>query len=153
MARSAGLRTSSLPVRKRRRSPSRRERRSRIRARRGRSTAGATASSSFDSQQMATGHAEVYQTEAERDCEDNHRERRRVAKAEVLEQRAEGVERDRLGRGAWATAGEHVDQVEDAERVERAKRQGDHDGGPEERQRDLDELVPGLGAVNAGGIV
>ena len=48
---------------------------------------------------MPTHDADVDQSEAERRGENDHRQRRRVAEAELLEQRVEGVERYRLGRG------------------------------------------------------
>ena len=76
-----------------------------------------------------------------------------VAEAKILQQRAERVQRDRLGGRARAAAGHHVDDVEDAEGVERAEEERHEQRRPEQRQRDLDELPPRPGAVDVGRLV
>ena len=81
------------------------------------------------------------------------RQRRAVAEAQILEQRAERVERDRLGGGARAAAGQDVHQVEDAERVERAEEKRDQQRRPEQRQRDVDELPPAARRRRLGRLV
>ena len=76
-----------------------------------------------------------------------------VAEPQVLQQRVEGVERDRLGGRARAAAGHHVDQVEHAEGVERAEDERDENRRLEQRQRHVPELPPGGGAVDARRLV
>ena len=71
-----------------------------------------------------------------------------VAETKILQQRAEGVQRDRLGGRARSAAGHDVDDVEDAEGVERAEEERHQQRRPEQRQRDVDELPPRPGAVH-----
>ena len=68
-------------------------------------------------------------------------------------QRDERVQRHRLGRRARAAAGQHVDEIEEPERVERAEAAATTSAGSQQRQRDRDEPAPAAGAVDARGVV
>ena len=69
----------------------------------------------------APQQSHVDEREHEREHERDHRQRRPVAEPQVLQQRREGVERDRLRGRARSAAGQHVDEIEHAERVDRAE--------------------------------
>src|SRR5579859_3212076 len=73
--------------------------------------------------------------------EDQDRYRRPDAQVERVEQVV--VAEDRDGPGAVGAGREDVDVVEDPERVQRPEQQRDQDGRLHQRQRDLDEALPG----------
>src|SRR3981081_3163532 len=97
-------------------------------------------------------HAHVEQRQPEGDREDHYRQRGPVAETQILEESVEGVERDRLGRRTRSAAGEHVDEIEDPESVERSEDQSHENRRLEERERDVPQLPPCVGAIDRGSL-
>src|SRR5215210_5020408 len=58
-----------------------------------------------------------------------------------------------LARSGRPTTGDDVDVVEDQKRVDDRQQDDEHEGGPDPRQRHVDELLPTAGAVHSGGLV
>ena len=63
------------------------------------------------------------------------------------------VAEDRHRVGVVGAAGDDERGVVDPERVERAEQHRDHQRGPDQRQRDLDEALPRARAVHLRGLV
>src|SRR5690348_4849724 len=108
-----------------RRPPSKTERRRRARAARARSTTRCGPSSPTPrAPEVDAESFHVDDREPEGDEKDDHRERRAVAELQVLQQGVEGVQRDWFRGCAGAAARHDVDEVKDAEGIERPEDEG-----------------------------
>ena len=70
------------------------------------------------------------------------------AKAATAERRTVDVEREQFGGVAGTAEGHDIDGVEGAEEVDHAQGNRDHDDRPQQGQRDVQEALPGGGAVD-----
>ena len=99
---------------------------------------------------------EVAQVELRGDDHDDHHQdsvRGRAPGVEAEERDLVDVERQRLGRAARAALGEDVDQVEEAEGLDRPEHHRDQQQRPHQRERDPAELEPLRGAVDLRRLV
>src|SRR5215218_9640100 len=78
--------------------------------------------------------------------EDQHRDRRAEPEVKPVDQLVEAEDRDRFG--VLGAAGHDEDRVEDPERLEGSEEDRDEDRRLHQRQGDLDEALPGGGAVD-----
>src|SRR5215204_1495488 len=78
------------------------------------------------------------------------RDRRGVSDLQALEQSAEDVERDRLGESPSADEREGEDQIVDPDQLVRAKQDDHQDQRPQQRDRQVPDLLPGVRSVDAG---
>ena len=85
------------------------------------------------------------------DEEQAGRRGRAVADIVVLDELLARIDRHR--RRVLVVAGQHIDHVEDAQRVEAAEDHGDEQRRADERQRDLEEHLYGMHAVDPRRLV
>ena len=78
---------------------------------------------------------------------------RRFAQVELGEAERVEIKGARIGVGAGPAAGHDEDRVEQADRIEHAEGDGEHDHGREQRQRDPPECPPAINAVKLGRFI
>jgi len=79
-------------------------------------------------------------------------ERRSPSHFELREADREGVHCKRFGRRAWTAPRQHVDRVEEPERIHQPDDQDEQDERPERRDNDVIQQLPAAGPVDAPGI-
>src|SRR4029450_12087469 len=91
---------------------------------------------------ITADEADSGQRKPERCRKDDHRDRRRKAKSNIVEQVGERERRNRFGGAPRTAAGHDVDEIKDPQRIEAAEENRNRHRRAEERQRDIGKSAP-----------